>query len=104
MSIAPPHGPRRLAIASGLLLALVVAAAVAVGVDAVSDPNGIQFGAPWPLLSELVAVAVAACLALGVQAQQRRMRPGLFAFDVGAALVGLLMLGAVAFVLSFNQL
>jgi hypothetical protein len=31
-------------------------------------------------------------------------RPGLFAFDVGAALVALVILGAVAFVLSFNQL
>jgi hypothetical protein len=32
------------------------------------------------------------------------MRLWLFAFDAGAALVALLMLGAVAFALSFNQL
>jgi hypothetical protein len=104
MSAASQHGSRRLAAASGVLLAVVITAAVAVGVYAVRDPNGIQFGAPWPLVSEVVAAAVAVGLALSVQAQRRRMRPGLFAFEVGAALLALVILGAVAFVLSFNQL
>jgi NO-binding membrane sensor protein with MHYT domain len=103
MSISSPHGSRRLAAVSGLLLGLVVTAAVVVGVYALRNPNGIQFGAPWPLAAELVAAVVAAALTLGLLAQRRRTRPGLFAFEVGAALVALLMLGAVAFALSFNQ-
>jgi hypothetical protein len=51
-----------------------------------------------------VAGAAAAFLALGVRAQRRNVRVGLFAFDLGAGLVALLVLGWVALVLSFNQL
>jgi hypothetical protein len=86
-----------------VLLGLVVTAAVLVGLYAIGNPNHIDFG-PWPVVSEMVAAGAAAALAFGVQAQRQRMRLGLFAFDAGAALVALLMLAAVAFVLSFNQL
>jgi len=77
---------------------------VIVGVYALRNPNHIQFGAPWPAVSELVAAAVAASLAFGVHEQRRHRRIDLFAFGAAAAAVVLLMLGAVAFVLSFNQL
>ena len=87
-----------------MLLGLVVSVAVIVGVYAIRNPNGIQFGAPLPALSELVAVGVAAALAVGVQSQRRRGRPALLVADAVAAAVALLLLGFVAFVLSFNQL
>jgi NO-binding membrane sensor protein with MHYT domain len=103
MSIRSTDGSGGLASASGLLLGLVVAGAVVVGVYALRNPNHAQFGAPWPLASELVAAVVAASLALAVQAQRRRARAGLFALEAGAAVVALVLLGAVAFVLSFNQ-
>jgi hypothetical protein len=51
-----------------------------------------------------VALATAAFLAFGARAQRRRMRVGLFAFDLAAAVVALGLLGWVALVLSFNQL
>jgi NO-binding membrane sensor protein with MHYT domain len=104
MSVSSPHGSRTLAAVSALLLSLVLSVAVIIGVYALRNPNHIEFGAPWPVVSELVAAGVAASLALGVRTQRRRMRLWLFAFDAGAALVALLMLGAVAFGLSFNQL
>lgn len=104
MRTVHPEGSRSLTAASCLLFGLVVTAAVAVAADAVRNPNHIQFGAPWPVAAELVAVVVAASLALGASAQRRQRRVGLFALEVGAALVALLLLGGVAFVLSFNQL
>jgi hypothetical protein len=103
MSAVAPKRSQWLAAVSGLLLGLVVAAGVLVGVYALRDPNNVQFGAPWPLAAELVAAVVAGSLAVGVHEQRRRTRPGLFAFEIVAALVALLMLGAVAFALSFNQ-
>ena len=98
------HGSRTLAAVSALLLGLVAIAAVMVALYAIRNPNHIELGAPWPVASELVAAAVIASLAAGVREQRRRARFGLFAFGAGAALVALLMLAAVAFVLSFNQL
>jgi len=55
------------------------------------------WSSPW-----LVAAAVAASLVFGVYEQRRHRRIDLFAFGAAAAAVALLMLGAVAFVLSFN--
>jgi NO-binding membrane sensor protein with MHYT domain len=104
MRTSSRQGSRTLATASAVLLGVVVSVAVVVGAYALHNPNQIEFGAPWPVVSELVAAGVAASLAFGVQAQRRRVRLGLFAVDAGAALVALLMLGAVAFTLSFNQL
>jgi NO-binding membrane sensor protein with MHYT domain len=104
MRVSSPHGSRMLAAVSALLLSLVVGVAVIVGVYALRNPNHIEFSAPWQVVSELVAAGVAASLALGVRKQRRRMRLWLFAFDAGAALVALLMLGAIAFALSLNQL
>jgi NO-binding membrane sensor protein with MHYT domain len=104
MSTPSLNGSQRRAAVSALLLGLVVSAGVAVGGYALSNPNHTQFGAPWPLASELVAAVVAGSLALGIHEQRRRPRPRLFAFEIGAAIVALLMLGAVAFALSFNQL
>ena len=96
-------GSRPLAIASGCLLAAVAVAGILVGAYAVRNPNGIQFGA-WPPAAELVAVAAALALGHGIHAQRRRTSHALFAFDLGAALLALVLLGAVALVLSFNQL
>jgi NO-binding membrane sensor protein with MHYT domain len=104
MRTGSPEGSQRLAAVSALLLGLVVAAGVLVGVYALSDPKDVRFGAPWPLASELVAAVLAGTLALGIHEQRRRMRRDLFAFEIAAALVALVMLGAVAFALSFNQL
>ena len=67
------------------------------------NPNGIEFG-PWPMASEVVAVVAAVTLSLGVRAQGRQPNRITAAVGFGAAMVALLMLGMVAFVLSFNQL
>jgi NO-binding membrane sensor protein with MHYT domain len=92
-----------LAVASGLLLCVVVGVAAAVGVYALRNPNGIEFG-PWPMASEVAAVVAALTLGLEVRAQRRQSRRTLAAVGFGAAMVALLMLGMVALVLSFNQL
>jgi hypothetical protein len=78
MRVSSPHGSRMLAAVSALLLSLVVGVAVIVGVCALRNPNHIEFGAPWPVVSELVAAGVAASLALGVRKQRRRMHLWLF--------------------------
>jgi NO-binding membrane sensor protein with MHYT domain len=104
MTIPHPRGSRTLAAGTALLLGLVVSVAFIVGVYAIRNPNRIQFGGPLPALSELVAGGVAVALAVGVRSQRRRGRPALFVADAGAAAVALLLLGFVAFVLSFNQL
>ena len=98
-----PPGSRFLAIASGCVLLVVILAGVLVGAYAVHNPNHIQIGA-WAPFAELVAVATGVGLGYGVHAQQRRADWTLFTFGVGAAAVSLFLLGAVAFVLSFNQL
>lgn len=97
-------GSRPLAVASGCLLAAVASAGILVGAYAVWNPNGIEFGAAWPLAAELMAVAAALALGHGMHAQRRRTSQALFALDLGAALVALLVLCAVAFILGFNQL
>lgn len=102
-SASAPTGSRMLAAASGLLLCMVVGVAVAVGVYAIQNPNGIDFG-PWPMASEVVAVVAALTLALGGSGQRHQANRALAAIGFGAAMVALLMLGMVAFVLSFNQL
>jgi hypothetical protein len=91
-----------LAAASGLLLCMVVGVAVAVGVYAIRNPNGIDFG-PWPMASEVVAMVAALTLGLGVRGQRHQANGALAAFGLGAAMVASLMLGLVALVLSFNQ-
>lgn len=96
-------GSRSLGVASGCLLLVVILAGVLVGAYAVHNPNHIQMGA-WPPVAELVAVATGFALGYGVHAQQRHADWTLFTFGVGAAAVSLFLLGAVAFVLSFNQL
>jgi hypothetical protein len=102
-SASTPAGSRRLAASSGLLLWMVVGAAVAVAVYAIRNPNGIDFG-PWPVASEVVAVVAALTLGLGVRGQRHHANRALAAFGLGAAVVALVMLAMVAFVLSFNQL
>ena len=92
-----------LAAASGLLLCLVVGVAVAVAIYAIRNPNGIDFE-PWPMASEVVAVVAALTLGLGVRGQRHQANRALAAFGFGAAMVALVMLGMVAFALSFNQL
>ena len=94
-------GSRSLSLASGCLLAAVAVVAILVGAYAVWNPNGIAFGAAWPLAAELMA---GIALGHGIYTQRRRTSQTLSAFDVGAALVALLLLAAVALVLSFNQL
>jgi hypothetical protein len=96
-------GSRTLVAASGLLLCFVAGVAVGVGVYAIRNPNGIEFGAPWPVVSEMFAVAAAATLGLSVRVQRRQSNRALFALGCGGAIVALLMLGLVAFALSFNQ-
>lgn len=101
-SALAPTGSRMLVAASALLLCMVVGVAVAVGVYAIRNPNGIDFG-PWPMASEVVAVVAALTLGLGVRGQRHQANRALAAFGFGAAIVALLMLGLVALVLSFNQ-
>ena len=101
---SPPMGSRTLIAGSGFLLCLVVAAAAAVGVYAIRNPNGIQFGATWPVMAEMFAAVAAVTLGVSVWAQRSRSNRALFALACAAAIVALLMLGLVAFVLSFHQL
>ena len=96
-------GSRMLAAASGLLLCMVVGVAVTVAVYAIRNPNGIDFG-PWPMASEVVAVVAALTLGLGVRGQRHQANRAVAAVGFGAAMIALVMLGMVAFVLSFNQL
>lgn len=42
-----------------MLFCLVVGVALAVGVYAIRDPNGMNLGLPWPAVSELIAAAAA---------------------------------------------
>jgi hypothetical protein len=93
-----------LVVASALLFCLVVGVAVAVGVYAIRNPNGIEFGSPLPAVSEMFAVVAAITLGLSVRAHRRQSNRTLFALGCGEAIVALLLLGLVAFVLSFNQL
>lgn len=86
-----------------MLLCLVVAAALLVGVYANRNPNGIQFGAPWPAASEMFAAVTAATLAFSVWAQRRESSLALFALGCGLALIALLMLGFVALGLSIKE-
>jgi NO-binding membrane sensor protein with MHYT domain len=102
-TFSTPPGSRMLVAASGLLLWMVVGVGVIVAVYAIRNPNGIDFG-PWPAAAEVVAVVAALTLGLGVREQSQHANRALAAFGFGAALVALLMLGMVAFVLSFNQL
>ena len=95
-------GSRTLVAASGLLLCFVAGVAVAVGVYAIRNPNGIEF-APWPVVSEMFALAAAATLGLSVRVQRPESNRALFALGCGGAIVALLMLGLVTFALSFNQ-
>jgi uncharacterized membrane protein YoaK (UPF0700 family) len=97
-----PTGSPVLVAASVLLLCFVVGVGVAVGVYAIRNPNRIEF-APWPVVSEVFAAAAAATLGLSVRAQRRQPNSALFAFGCAAAILALLMLGLVAFVLSFNE-
>ena len=97
-------GSRSLALATGCVLVVVILGGVLVGAYAIRNPNGIGFGAPWPVAAEVAAAAAALALGHGMRAQRLRPSRGLFAFDVGAALVALALLGAVALALSFNQL
>jgi hypothetical protein len=96
-------GSRTLVAASSLLLCFVAGVAVTVGAYAIRNPNGIEFGAPWPVASEMFAVVAAATLGLSVRAQRSQSNRPLFALGCGTAIVALLMLGFVAFVLSFNR-
>ncbi len=98
-----PTGSRTLVAASGLLLCFVAGVAVAVGIYAIRNPKGVEFGAPWPVASEMFAVAAAATLGLSVRAQRSQSHRALFALGCAGAIVALLMLGFVAFALSFNQ-
>jgi len=90
--IQAPTSSRLLVAASGLLLCLVVGVAAAVGVYAIRNPNGIEFG-PWPVASEVVAVVAALTLGAAVRAQRRSTQPSLTAFGFGSAIVALLLLG-----------
>lgn len=56
------------------------------------------------MASEVVAVVAALTLGLGVRGQRHQANRALAAFGFGVAMVALVMLGMVAFVLSFNQL
>ncbi len=86
-----------------MLFCLVVGVALAVGVYAIRDPNGMNLGLPWPAVSELIAAAAAVLLGLGIRAQRREVRRALFVAGLGAGAVALMMLGTVALLLSFNQ-
>ena len=101
--ISIPPDSRALAAASGLLLWLVAGVAVSVGAYAIRNPNGIEFGAPWPAVSEMFAVAATATLGLSVRTQRSQSNRALFGLGCGAVIVALVMLGFVAFALSFNQ-
>jgi peptidoglycan/LPS O-acetylase OafA/YrhL len=95
--------PRWLLVASGWMFWALIAAGVAVGAYAIANPNGIHFGAPWPVISEMTAALAALILGLGVRARERRGDPAVLALGIAVACVALLMLAFVAFGLSFNE-
>jgi hypothetical protein len=96
-------GSRRLVVASECVFCAVVAAGVVVGAYAIVNPNGIQFGAPWPVVSEIVAAVAAIILGFGIGTQRRGADRAVLALGIAVATIALVMLGFVALALSFNQ-
>jgi hypothetical protein len=93
---------RRFVPTASTLLVLLVAAAVAVGVYALVNPNHLNFAAPWPVISEIVAAGAAVVLAGGIASTRRGRGTALVVWGVLLALVALALLAVVAFALSFN--
>lgn len=94
---------RRADAAARVLLGVLVVAAVGVGIGAVVNPNGIRFGAPWPVAAEVLAAIAGLVLASGISARRRSMANALFLTGALLAVTALLLLAGVAFTLSFNQ-
>ena len=86
-----------------MLFCLVVGVALAVGVYAIRDPNGMNLGCPGGRLGADCGRCRAVLLGLGIRAQRREARRALFVAGLGAGAVALMMLGTVALLLSFNQ-
>lgn len=83
-----------------MLFCLVVGVALAVGVYAIRDPNGMNLAGR---LGADCGRCRAVLLGLGIRAQRREARRALFVAGLGAGAVALMMLGTVALLLSFNQ-
>ena len=98
-----PAGSRWLVVVSECVFCAVVAAGAIVGAYAIVNPNAIQFGAPWPVASEILAAVAAIILGLGIGAQRRGAGRAVLALGIAVATIALVMLGFVAFALSFNQ-
>ncbi len=69
---------------------------------AIANPNGINFGAPWPVGSEMIAAGAAIVLGLGIRTR-RRADQAMLGVGIAVALIALVLLALVAFVLSFNS-
>ena len=97
-----PGVPRWLVVAAECAFFAVIAAGVIVGVYAIANPNGINFGAPWPVGSEMIAAGAAIILGLGIRTR-RRADQAMLGVGIAVALIALVLLALVAFVLSFNS-
>ena len=81
---------------------LLVAAAIAVGVYALANPNHEDFGAPWPVMAEILAAGAAGVLGGGIMACRRGRGTALLVAGVLVTLVALALLAVVAFALSIT--
>ena len=82
---------------------MLVLVAAGVGAYALANPNGIEFGAPWPAMAEALAAVAAVVLGGGMMAGRRGEGNGVRLVGVILAIAALLALTFVAFALSFNQ-
>jgi hypothetical protein len=90
--------------ASELVLVLLALTAVGVGAYAVANPNGVQFGAPWPVGAEALAVIAGVVVAGGLGARRRDRGTAQLVAGWGLAVAALVLLTLLAVALSFSQL
>jgi hypothetical protein len=90
-------------ILSKYMFVAVIMAGVFVGAYAIVNPNGIQFGAPWPVVSEVVAAIGATILGYSIRTYRRGGERPVLVVGIAVATIALILLGSVAFALMLNQ-
>jgi hypothetical protein len=94
---------RRVILTAEGLIGVLVAAAAMVGIYDIANPNGIQFGSPLPVTAELASLVAAGITTLGVWFARDRREWAPLVVGVVLCVLALMLLGFVAFALSFNQ-
>lgn len=85
------------------LVGVLVAAAAAVGIYALANPNGIEFSGPLPAIAELVSLVAVVITATGVWDARHRGQWAPLVVGVALCVPALMLLAFVAFALSLNQ-